>query len=635
VKSGAGELNAMGNFGDLDPNKAAHDVLEAFHAEYSVTAQGSIGLGSILNPTITRSWTLLGGKWDLEYAWDPSAGPITSTTLKAVSGDVRYFGESFYDSASNHRITVASPYLEMDAGRDIFLNTSFALPPSPAGNLVLRAGRDIYAAQGAVTQVYVSDQNPLDVYGSHKGFDTLNGNPLFTDTPTVHDSNGPVHLNDPNPVSITAGRDIDSLQFFLTKMAQISAGGDIKNIYYEGMNTGDSDVTTVRAGGDIVFSSIASGGSTGMQQGGPGWFVVQAGGAMDLGASQGIRTVGNQYDPALGAKGSEVVVISGYGQPFDTTSQSGSLNQSFGTENVVSFFSRLQAAGVSYSTLQAEGQGAAAQQVVDNARKTLIAPLNSGKSGDGNIEMTNSQICTLGGKDDIYLFAAGTVDVGKSTFLSANSSGQARGTGIYTASGGAINMFATGDLNVNEARVMTFLGGDVTAWSDYGGINAGRGSKSAISASPPHFKDMGGGLKVLVFQPPSVGSGIRTLTYDPDGPGPLLPPPEGDIFLFAPSGTIDAGEAGIAGNKLFLGAVQVLNVQNISFAAGSVGVPSTSQAGPGLGALAGVSNLTQAITPDTMAGVPNGQQTRDTGAGSESFAPKWVDVKVIGFYTDE
>jgi filamentous hemagglutinin family protein len=634
VKSGTAELDTMGNFGAMDESDAAHDVLEAFHAEYTVMAQGSIGLGAVLNPTLTRSWALSGSKWDLTYAWDPTAGPITSTKLEAVSGDVFLYGVSHYDSSnsSNQRVLVATPYLEIDAGRDIFFGSSFALPPSPTGNLVLNAGRDIYGAAGSVTQLYVSDENPEDVYGSHKGFAVGN---LFTDTPTVHDSNGPVHLNDPDPISITAGGSIENLQFFLSKFAEITAGADIDNIYYSGMNTAPDDVTVIRAGGDIAFSSIASGGDSGMQQGGPGWFVVQAGGSIDLGATQGIRTVGNQYDPALSSTGSSLVVISGYGQSFDTTGQSQSLDQAFDTTGITSFFSQLQAAGVAYSTLQSEGQGAAAQQVVDNARNAFIASLNKGESGTGNIEMTDSQICTLAGGDGVYILAAGTVDVGKTTFLSANTGGQTKGTGIYTASGGGINMFAVGDVNVNESRVMTFLGGDITVWSDQGGINAGRGSKSAISASPPHFVNMGGGLEVLVFQPPSVGSGIRTLTYDPDGPGPLQPPAEGNIYLFAPSGTIDAGEAGIAGNKVFLGAIQVLNVQNISFSGGSVGVPSTSAAGPSLGALAGVSNLSQAITSDTLSNVAGGAGNAGSQAASGAFAPQWVDVKVIGFYESD
>ena len=630
VNSGTGELNAMGNFGVS--GQAAADVLEAFHAQYHVTAQGSIGLGAIVNPTIVRSWEA-SANWDLEYAWDPTQGLLTAATLEAVTGDVQFSGMDAYDNPAlvGSAISVVPPYLEIDAGRDIVFNSGIILPPSPAGNLVLHAGRNIYGAQ---TSIWVSDLDPLAVYGSQPSFNVGDFTPSGGDLPSAHDSQGPVHLGDPNPIIISAGGNIDGLSFYLPKMAQISAVGNIENIYYSGMNIGADDVTTISAGSGILFNTIPSGqsnGVVGLLQGGPGWFVVQAGGSIDLGTSGGIRTIGSESDPVLGSKGSELVVISGYGQPFDTSGQSQSLDQSFTTGGIVSFFSQLQAAGILYSTLQAGGDGAEAQQAVNKARNTFIATLNKGKTGGtGSIEMTNSQICTLGGKDDVYVMAAGAVDVGKTNFLSANNGG-AKGSGIFTASGGAINMFTVSNVNVNESRIMTFLGGDITAWSDRGGINAGRGSKSAISASPPHYVNLGGGHIVLVFQPPSVGSGIRTLTYTP-GEG-LASPPEGNIYLFAPSGTIDAGEAGIAGAKVFLGAEQILNTQNISFSVGSVGVP-TSATGPSLGALAGVSNLTTAITPQTLAGV-TGQAGTTGNAASGSFAPQWVDVKVIGFYESD
>ncbi|MGA2225297.1 MAG: filamentous hemagglutinin family protein, partial [Syntrophobacteraceae bacterium] len=626
VKSGYGELNAMGNFGDTNQANAGYDVLEAFDTVYKVTAQGSIGIGAIVNPTITRSW--VGRQWDLTYAWDPSLGPITSATLHAVTGDVLYFNESSCDPGAGQALSVAPPYLSIQAGRNISINGSIALPPSPAGNLLLSAGGNITGYE-ATTSIYVSDEYPLEVYGSHRLFNVQNL--LNFEWATSHDGPSPVHLNDPNPIVISAGGNIDDVDLYLSKFARISAGGNISNIDYVGMNTNSGNISSIYAGGDIQMSSTSTGGITGMQQWGPGWFIVQAGGSIDLGATQGIQSIGNGIDPILGTNGCNLVVLSGYGQALETAIQNmdpDTSSQTF-TGGIASFFDQLQQAGVQYSTLQAEGNGAEAQQVVSKARKTFIASLNTGKTGGaGNIEMTSSQICALGGQANIYMMAAGTTDVGKSNFLSANQSN----TGIYTASGGSINMFSVGDVNVNEARVMTFLGGDITIWSDKGSINAGRGSKSAVSASPPHTAiNPSTGSLITVFQPPSVGSGIRTLTYSP-GPGEAEPP-EGNIYLFAPSGDIDAGEAGIAGAKVFLGAEQILNTQNITFSVGSVGVP-TSATGPSLGALAGVSNLTQAITPQTLAGV-TGQAGTTGNTGSQSFAPQWVDVKVIGFYETE
>ena len=89
-----------------------------------------------------------------------------------------------------------------------------------------------------------------------------------------------------------------------------------------------------------------------------------------------------------------------------------------------------------------------------NAAIQLLGMTPSGKSG--NINMTTSQICTKSGEDDIFIIANGQMDVGKTAFI---SDAERQGTGIYTAKGGAINIFTGGDVNVNESRVMTFYGG--------------------------------------------------------------------------------------------------------------------------------------------------------------------------------
>ena len=49
-----------------------------------------------------------------------------------------------------------------------------------------------------------------------------------------------------------------------------------------------------------------------------------------------------------------------------------------------------------------------------------------------------------------------------------------------TSTGGAVNVFAGGDVNVNQSRIMTFQGGDITVWSDRGNIYAGQGDKATI-----------------------------------------------------------------------------------------------------------------------------------------------------------
>jgi hypothetical protein len=223
------------------------------------------------------------------------------------------------------------------------------------------------------------------------------------------------------------------------------------------------------------------------------------------------------------------------------------------------------------------------------------------------------------------------VNVGTTLLPSVSSGSTAnKSTGILTETGGAINVFANGDVNVNEARLMTFQGGDITVWSDMGNINAGKGSTTAVSASLPTYSCTNGVCSVK-FNPPAVGSGIRAVTYAPNEFTPA--PPPGDIYLFAPQGIIDAGEAGISGGKIFLGAVTVLNIANISFSAGAVGLPAASQA-VSLGALTGTTNLSEktVVSQDTGAlGSSKGGVGEGAALAAVEDMVKWFDVAFVSF----
>ena len=244
--------------------------------------------------------------------------------------------------------------------------------------------------------------------------------------------------------------------------------------------------------------------------------------------------------------------------------------------------------------------------------------------GSGDITMTSSQISTNAG-GDISVFAAGTINVG----LTILNGGPSKNTGIYTARGGNITVYANGDVNVNESRIMTFQGGDITIWSDNGNINAGKGEKNQISTAPPILScDKNGQNCVLVFTPPSVGSGIRALTYAPNLNTPA--PPEGDISLFAPKGVINAGEAGISGRNVTLEATAILNASNISFSGGSVGVPAQSTS-ISLGALTGTGEMSKgSVSADTGA-LGQAQDRVASAQPIEDMIVKWIDVKVMSY----
>jgi filamentous hemagglutinin family protein len=624
LTNGTGHINAMANIGTA---QIKNQAVELFDARMNLLAQGSISLGSVLNPLITHwSFGRLLFPWNLQYSTD------SKVKLMAVTGDVSFLGDSIFSALTSTfqgRERLLPPTLEIYAGRDILFSNSLALAPSPIGNLVLQAGRDIVggSGNGFRSSIVVSDKAPSEVYGIQQYLDLGS---LFS---SLEHASTPVHAEDPVPVRISAGGDIRDLQLSLPKKAQISAGRDIRDIYYSGQNVNPGDVTLIKANRDLFFSSApGSHYDTGIVHGGPGSLVVQAGNNVELGTTSGIRTVGSGFNSALGLKGSDLIVLAG-------------IDRDMVPEKMKSFFEELRKAGNEYARLRNSGDIVGAETVAEKARKEIIVPVlgEAGNKSGGDVSMTQSQISATWADDDVYVLARGTINAGKSTFV---SDAARQGTGIFTAAGGAINILNGGDLNVNEARVMTFRGGDVTVyalWNQDSAVNAGRGSKTAISVEPPKFIPEyeyvfidGKQIKRIkritqVFTPPAVGSGIRTLTYDPDGTeGPLPAPPEGDVYIFA--NTIDAGEAGIHGRNVTLGAVTVINVQNISFSGGSLGVPAQVQS-VNLGALTGTTSITakSTVTEETVSVAAKSRSVDEATQPIEEIVMKWLEVKVIDF----
>lgn len=644
VGDGTGTLHAMGDLGSLgvvaengqqleQPDPV---VAESGASSWEMSAQGTVMLGTVPNPTIAHP-SLAGTGWNLSYASDSSVRVFAKYGDAYLTGQTPWYPAGTFEGLSR----ILPPVLVVRAGRDIRIQNAFSLAPSVAGSILLEAGRDIdgvYSSTsgGTVTsnrgQIVVSDLDPSAVYGPRGTLfgDSAPAKEDFFDT-QIHGSVLAGARGDA-PMTVEAKGDIRNLQLAVPDAATVTAGGDIHDLFFLGQNLEPSDATTIRAGGDIVFSSNSSAArsQTGIEIGGPGTLLVQAGGDIDLGTTKGIQSYGNAWNPSLGTDGADLFVIAGVSRPVPP-------------DLATEFIDALRAAGVTYVLQKKAGDPDGAQKTIDSARTQVIDPFleAGGSTGDGNIDMVSSQISTTSGEDAVSVIARGTVNVGKSTINLDTSAADAalRNTGIYTAKGGAINLYANGDINVNEARVMTFQGGDITAWSDTGDINAGRGSQTAISADPPKLvRSIPGDPNsplVQVFNPPAVGSGIRTLTYAP-GFGQEMPP-AGDIFLFAPTGAIDAGEAGISGTNVYLGATQVLNANRISFSAQGVGVPAQT-ASVNLGALSGAGALAEATK--SIEAVPVVERTEAERAAAvekakAEFSALWLDVKVLSFDSAE
>jgi filamentous hemagglutinin len=196
--------------------------------------------------------------------------------------------------------------------------------------------------------------------------------------------------------------------------------------------------------------------------------------------------------------------------------------------------------------------------------------------------------------------------------------------GIITESGGSINIFAAGSVDIGISRIFTLRGGDIMIWSSTGDIAAGSSSKTVQSAPPtrvlidPQSANVATDLAGL-----ATGGGIGVLAT-------VAGVRPGNVDLIAPIGAVDAGDAGIrATGNLNIAATIVLNAANISVGGTSAGTPAAATvAAPSLGGLAAASSSAAAATSATNSQAPE-QDKKDQALAQDQ--PSIISVEVIGY----
>lgn len=191
---------------------------------------------------------------------------------------------------------------------------------------------------------------------------------------------------------------------------------------------------------------------------------------------------------------------------------------------------------------------------------------DASKSAGGDISLFGSQLKTeQGGAISMYA-PAGSVYAGLTLGYPGKTDAE---QGIFTVQGGDINALVKNDFLVNKGRVFVLGGGDITLISQYKNIDAGKGSKTAQSAPPPIFTISPNGAVTPDLGGTVAGSGIAVIQVNADTP-------PGNVYLIAPRGSVDAGDAGIRSSGLVdIDATIVLNADNINAAGPVVGASST------------------------------------------------------------
>ncbi len=622
VGLGQGTVTAGGDIGGANQSSqlflmgASGDAARS-GATASLKAGGNVNLASIDNPGLV--YQTIGMGIGPSFSGDTTLSILSyssnsAVNVSALSGNLRIGNspnaapllnpsEDILGQQANvsNGVTVLPPRVDFTVFDGSITYTGSALSGGYAAEVLfpsIESGARLLAGKGVVgMSLRVSDADPgqfdvprVDQANTTSYSDVLNGVGGAAAGRLVTNRSTDVFIND----VVALDGSITGVTFNFPSRARLWASQDISDAGLSLQNLTSSDVSELVA----QNGSIAIKRPEGWGINGPGALLLQAGQNIDLGAAP-LTSFGNLRNSALASTGADIDLLAGYSGTIDLT-------------KLYPTFKALQDAG---SAKKPDDATAAIDQFLD---KALI--------GKGDIESFNTGIQSSAGGSINLMAPGGNITVGLPT---PNTS---KLIGVVTIAGGAINSFLKGDFNINQGKVLTAQGGNILIYTTDGGIDAGRGAKTSVTTPPPVRTPVieGGVITGYTYSLPVAvaGSGIQTATSKPGGPDSVAPP-AGDIYLFAPKGTIDAGEAGIkSGGAIFVAALTVLNADNISSVGASTGVPVTP---PGSVAST-VAASTGTATVDTKTNDAVAQAAAAAAAaGVTNFRPAILTVEVMGF----
>jgi hypothetical protein len=194
--------------------------------------------------------------------------------------------------------------------------------------------------------------------------------------------------------------------------------------------------------------------------------------------------------------------------------------------------------------------------------------------------------------------------------------------GIVTEAGGSINIFTKESVSLGIGRIFTLRGGDIMIWSDQGDIAAGASAKTVATAPPTRVLiDPQSGAVETDLAGLATGGGIGVLAT-------VKGVPPGNVDLIAPTGVIDAGDAGIrATGNLNLAATRILNANNISVGGNTTGAPPA----PPPPAAPNVSGATAASSASAGNNASAQAATKPPSDQPKDEAPSVISVEVLGY----
>ena len=295
----------------------------------------------------------------------------------------------------------------------------------------------------------------------------------------------PLHLDDPNPVTLNISGDINTFGLTVPTFADVNVQGNAYNFGFLGRNLSAAQTTSINVAGSVtyrgdltsvplsdplpvaLFSSLLSGNPavTGLLRYDSATGTLTFIGQMTLAdlnfllsPTEVVLNIDGQ--PELNPDGTPATKS----LPL-TVAQQSAIQQLYTLSQTATLGDQgLAVAGPGKFTISAQsmdlGISGGISVLNPDAAITAISPHGADLSVSvaGNLEMTSTKIAneSLGGNIDLTV--GGALDVGGefTTFGDPNAP-----KGIFTAAGGNVSVTATGNVNVDGSRIAAYDGGNV------------------------------------------------------------------------------------------------------------------------------------------------------------------------------
>ena len=539
--------NPNGNIGGAEyaGQSASAVTLGLIAGSWNVWAANNIFLKEVNNPN--GSFNSL-QSYLYNYAPTAAANIWAGNGIELAGGTV---GGTLARVSRGNQNIIYAPSLSLNAGAGgIKIDKSIILAPSSEGSLeiVTRNGGNLtgvgVAGSTTLTGITMSDSGSIDYKTFAAGHATT-----------------PLHLNDPDPVTLDISGSINSFGLTIPTFATIDVGGDMYNFGFNGRNLSPSQTTSIDVAGNIsyrgnltgvlltdplpssLFNSTLSANpaaSSKLRYNAISGTLTVIGvmSASDLSflLNPKVGALGLDGKPELDKNGNPVT------KPVNLdATQKAAIQQLYAASQSASLGDQgLALAGPGIFDITAKqidlGISGGISILAPDATLAAISPyganLNIKTTGDLNLTSTKIDNQSYHGR--INLEVGGALDVGGqfTTFGDPSSP-----KGIFTTSGGSVSVVADGDINVNGSRIAAYDGGDINIKSVNGDVNAGAGAAGYVTLKALNLNSKTHKLTGIPATIP--GSGILATTVV--GSDESL----GDITINTPKGSINASSGGI------------------------------------------------------------------------------------------